>query len=145
MTTNPPPLSSFWAVFHIWVLGLIFSIVADPDLDPYVFWPPGSGSISRRYVIGSGSGSFYHQAKIVSKTLIPTVLWLLYDFLSLKNDVNVASKSNKQKNFFCCHLERYWRKKQDPEPDPELDPNPDPLVTYLRIRTKMSRIRNTDF
>jgi hypothetical protein len=28
--------------------------------------------------------------------LIPTVLSLLYDFLSLKNDVNVPSKSNKQ-------------------------------------------------
>ncbi len=31
-----------------------------------------------------------------------------------KNDVNVASKSNKQKNilnnFFCCHLEGHWRK-----------------------------------
>jgi hypothetical protein len=40
--------------------------VADPD----VFGPPGSGSISQRY----GSGSFYHQAKIVRKTLIPTVL-----------------------------------------------------------------------
>jgi hypothetical protein len=56
-----------------------------------------SGSISQRY--GSGSGSFYHQAKIVSKTLIPTVLRLLFDFLSLKNDVNVPSKRNKQKNF----------------------------------------------
>jgi hypothetical protein len=32
----------------------------------------------------------YHQAKIIR---------LLYDFLSLKNDVNVLSKSNKQKNF----------------------------------------------
>ena len=32
----------------------------------------GSGSTSKRY--GSGSGSFYHQAKIVRKTLIPTVL-----------------------------------------------------------------------
>jgi hypothetical protein len=31
---------------------------------------------------------------------IPTVLWLLLDFLSLKNDVNVPSKSNKQKFFF---------------------------------------------
>ncbi len=29
----------------------------------------------------------------------PPVLWLLYAFLSLKKDVNVASKSNKQKNF----------------------------------------------
>jgi hypothetical protein len=40
--------------------------VADPDpnpSDPYVSGPQGSGS-----------GSFYHQAKIVSKTLIPTVL-----------------------------------------------------------------------
>jgi hypothetical protein len=31
--------------------------------DPYVFGPPGSGS-----------RTFYHQAKIVRKTLIPTVL-----------------------------------------------------------------------
>ncbi len=34
---------------------------------------------------------------MVSKTLIPTVLWLFYDILSLKNDVNVDSKSKKQK------------------------------------------------
>ncbi len=46
----------------------------------------GSGFVSQR----SGSRSFYHQAKIVRKTLIPTVLSLLYD---LKNDVNVPSKS----------------------------------------------------
>jgi hypothetical protein len=48
----------------------------------------------------SGSRSFYHQAKIVRKTLIPTVLWLFFDFLCLKNDVNVPSKRNKQKHFF---------------------------------------------
>ncbi len=65
--------------------------------DPYVFGPPGSGSISQRY--GSRSRSFYHQAKIARKTLIPTVWWLLFDFLSLKNDVNVPAKSNKQKKF----------------------------------------------
>jgi hypothetical protein len=54
---------------------LVDSSVADPDpntdpSDPYVFRPPGSGSgfISQRY--GSGSGSFYHQSKIVRKTLI---------------------------------------------------------------------------
>jgi hypothetical protein len=34
-----------------------------------------------------------HQAEIVSKTFIPTVSLILYDFLSLKNDVNVPSKS----------------------------------------------------
>jgi hypothetical protein len=54
--------------------------VADPD--PHVFGPPGSGSISQRY--GSESGSFYHQAKIVRKTMILTALCLLFDFLSLK-------------------------------------------------------------
>jgi hypothetical protein len=58
---------------------IFVSSVADPD--PYVFGPPGSGFISQRY----GSGSFYHQAKILIKTLIP------YDFLYLKNDVNVPS------------------------------------------------------
>jgi hypothetical protein len=42
--------------------------VVDPD--PYVFGPPGSGSASQRYE----SGSFHHQAKIVRKALIPTVL-----------------------------------------------------------------------
>ena len=53
------------------------SSVADPNPnldspDPHVFGPPGSGSISQRY--GPGSGSFYHQAKIVRKTLIPIAL-----------------------------------------------------------------------
>jgi hypothetical protein len=51
--------------------------VADPD--PYVFGPPGSGS-------------FCHQAKIVRKTLIPTICDLIITF-----DVNVVSKSNKPK------------------------------------------------
>ncbi len=34
----------------------------------------------------------------VRKTLIPSVLWLLYEFLSLKNYVNVAFKCKKKKN-----------------------------------------------
>ncbi len=53
----------------------LLSTVVDPD--PYVFGPPGSasGSISHNY----GSGSFHHQAKIVRKALIITVLWLLSD------------------------------------------------------------------
>jgi hypothetical protein len=49
------------------LLGLL-----DPD-------PLDSG---KRY--GSGSGSFYHQATKVRKTLIPAVFRLFYDFLSLK-------------------------------------------------------------
>ncbi len=53
--------------------------VADPDPpDPHVFWSPGSGSTSQRYGSGSGSrsgsGSFYHHAKKVRKTLVPTIL-----------------------------------------------------------------------
>jgi hypothetical protein len=55
---------------------------SDPS-DPHDFEPPGSGS-------------FHHQAKIVRKTLIPTVL---RPFI-FENDVNVPSKSNKQNNFY---------------------------------------------
>ncbi len=80
---------------------MVRNSVPDPYPDPHVYGPPGSWSesISQGYGSGSGSGSFHQQAKMVRKTLIPTVLWLLLDFLSLKNDVNVPSKSNKQENF----------------------------------------------
>jgi hypothetical protein len=81
---------------------LVRDNVPNPDPpDPPVFGPPGSGSI-RQARYGSGSGSFYLQAKIVRNTLTSSVFWLLLEFLSLKNDVNVRvpSKSNKQKNFF---------------------------------------------
>ncbi len=55
----------------------------------YVFEPPGSasGSVNHKYESGSGSssglssGPFHHQAKLVRKTLIYSVLWLLNDFL----------------------------------------------------------------
>jgi hypothetical protein len=35
----------------------------------------------------------------VRKTLIPTALLILFVYLSLKNDLNVPSKSYKQNNF----------------------------------------------
>jgi hypothetical protein len=79
-----------------------------------------------------------------TKPLISTVLWLLFDFLPLKNYVKVPSKSKMQKNFFkklvfCWHLEGQWWKLKD------LDPHPDPLVRgmdpRIRIHTKMSWIR----
>ncbi len=63
----------------------LFCSVADPDPNP---------DPDQRVFGLPGSGSFYHHAKIVRKTLIPTFC----DFLSLKNDVNVPSKSNKQEN-----------------------------------------------
>jgi hypothetical protein len=48
----------------------VITSVVDPD--PHVFGPLGSGSISQNY--GSGFGSFYHRAKIIRKTSIPTIL-----------------------------------------------------------------------
>jgi hypothetical protein len=48
---------------------LIKTSVGDPY--PDVFGPPGFESVSASYE--SGSGSFYHQAKIVRKTFIPPV------------------------------------------------------------------------
>jgi hypothetical protein len=68
--------AGFWCAEPIFELGHTFQQadvnVADPEPNPYVFGPPGSGSVSTRY--GSGSVSFCQQAKIVRKTLIPTVL-----------------------------------------------------------------------
>jgi hypothetical protein len=58
------------------------------------------------------------------------------DFLSLKNDVNVPSKSNKQKNFVGL------LKVNDENPHP--DPNPDQRHGS-RIHTNMPWIRKTDF
>jgi hypothetical protein len=52
------------------LLLIVTSSIANPD--PNVFGPPGSGSGSQRY--GSESGSFYHQAKIIRKILVTTVL-----------------------------------------------------------------------
>ncbi len=51
-----------------WRQILLVSVPYPDPADPHVFWPPGS--ISQRY----GSGSFYHQAKIVRKPLIPIIL-----------------------------------------------------------------------
>ncbi len=48
--------------------------VANPD--PYVFGPPGSRSISMMY--GSGSGSFYQQAKIVKKNFDSYCFMIFY-------------------------------------------------------------------
>ncbi len=50
----------------------------------------GSGSVIRNY--GSGSGRQFN-------SYCCATLWLIYDFLPLKNDVNGASKSNRQKHF----------------------------------------------
>ncbi len=68
---------------HWFFYRTLIGSVPDPDPnpdppDPRVFRPPGSGSTSQRY--GSGSGSFYHHAKIIRKTLNPIILWLFLTF-----------------------------------------------------------------
>jgi hypothetical protein len=108
----------------------------NPDPDPHVFGPPGSWSISQRY--GSGSGSFYHWAKIIRKTLISTVLWLLFDFLSLKNYVNVPSNSYMQKNLVFVGI-----LKVNDENSRIRIPFVGGMDPRIRIHTKMSWIRNT--
>jgi hypothetical protein len=72
------------------------------------------------------------------KNLGPSFYFVtLFDFLSLKNDVNVASKSNKQK----VNDENSRIRIQDPDPDP-LVRGMDPRI-QIRIHPKMSWIRNT--
>ncbi len=62
------------------------------------------------------------------KTWIPTVLWLFNDFLSLKIDVNVPSKRNKQKIIFVGILKVN---------DKIADPDPDPLVIGTDPRNRI--------
>jgi hypothetical protein len=92
-------------------MDIILVSVPDPDPDPdppdpLVLCLPDTDSdpLVRGMDPDPDTGNFYHQAKIVKKTLIPTVLWLLLDFLPLKIDVNVPSKGNKQKNFLNKNL-----------------------------------------
>jgi hypothetical protein len=49
---------------------------------------------------------FCHQAKIVRKTLIPTVLLLVFGFLLLKNYVNVPLKVLSRKTSFLISF--FW-------------------------------------
>jgi hypothetical protein len=65
---------------------------------PMFFWPPGSESISQRYKIWIRI--LLSLSKNSKKNLDSYCFVTFFDFLSLKNDVNVVpSKSNKQKNF----------------------------------------------
>jgi hypothetical protein len=64
------------------------SRVVDPDPDPYVFGPPGSGSVIICTALDPDS-SINKQKKILISTIF---------FTSLKTDVNIPSKRNKPKN-----------------------------------------------
>ncbi len=70
-----PPSPIALIIIHL--LTILHPSVADPDPpDPHIFGPPGSGSISHSY----GSGSFYHHAKTLRKTLIPPIVGLFWTF-----------------------------------------------------------------
>jgi hypothetical protein len=73
------------AVLRIRIRIHMFLGLLDPDPNPIVKGMDPDPSIISK--------------KIGRKTLISTVLGLFFDFLSLKNYVNVPSKSNIQKNF----------------------------------------------
>ncbi len=105
-----------------------------------------------------GSGSFYHHAKIVKKNLDSYYFVTLYDFLSLKNDVNVpylqkvsviSRKNCVKKSVFCWHLEGQWRKWQDPDPGSgsisqrhgSADPDPDPPQNVMDPQYWICRYR----
>jgi hypothetical protein len=109
----------------IWFPRSLKTSVPDPDPnpdppDPHVVGPSGSGSgsTSQRYGSGSGfgSGSFYHHAKIVRKTLIPTILWLFLTF-SLWSGSGIHTKMswirNTAKNLFpdSSRILSQWAKK----------------------------------
>jgi hypothetical protein len=77
---------------------MLATSVADPDPNPDPPDPVGP------------PGSFHHHATTVTKTLNSYYFVTIFDFLSLKNDLNVPSISNKQKNVFkrlvfCWYLE----------------------------------------
>jgi hypothetical protein len=88
------------------LIAFAFGSVPDPNPDPHVFRPPGSGSGSIPLTSGSGSGRpknmwiriLLSSSKNIIKILDYYCFVTSFGLLSLKNDVNVPSKSNKQKN-----------------------------------------------
>jgi hypothetical protein len=89
------------------------------DLDPYVFGIYGSGSV-------------------IICALISTFLWILFDFSSLKTDVNAPTKSNKQKMSFLLESCKPLRNKQDPKvsgTDPRIRIHKMSRSATLRCRT----------
>ncbi len=101
-----------------------------PDLDPYGFGLPGSGS-------------FHHPAEKLIKTLVSDVKWHLNDFLSLETDVNVPQKVKREKNLKKKFLLGSWKSlmKRAGSGSGSVNQVYGPKNPN-RIRTK-SRIRNT--
>ncbi len=122
-----------------------YNITSVVDPDPYVFGPFKSGSL-----FCTDPDPYFLRIRIlpttskkINKTLISTILWLLFDFLSMKTDVNVPSKSNKQK--------KLWKKKyffvgilSATNENSRSRIRIRIRKSVVCIRTKMSRIHNTE-
>ena len=115
----------------------MFNSVANPDPDPHVFGIPDPVPLELwiRILIQNQIRVFISSCKISKKNLDSYYLVTPFDFLSFKNYLNVASKSNNHKNFdknrfFACILnvndERSRIRFQEHNPDTNLDTNPDP-------------------
>ncbi len=107
----------------------MFLGLQDPDTDPLVVWI--------RILLSS--------FKNIKRNLDSYYFATLFDILSLKNDANVPSKSNKQ-NIFLNYLFVGILKVNDENSRIRIQ-DPDPLVRgmdlRIRIYTKMSWIHNT--
>ncbi len=74
-------------------------------------------------------------SKKIRKTLISTVFWLLYEILSLKNDLIVPSKSNREVAGILKAIEEKRRIR--------IHKSVTDLRIQIRIHTKMSAFHNT--
>ncbi len=88
-------------------LYLLDNGVPDPDPHPHIFGPPGSGSGSISRVRGMDPAPDLDPSIILlsssknSKKNLDSYCFLTFFWtLSLKKDVNVLSRSNKQENYF---------------------------------------------
>ena len=99
-------------------------------MDPYVFGLPDQ---IRIICTDPDPDPCINKQKMFLKSLIYYFFYFFLTFLSLKNAVNVPSKSNKHNIFennlfFIGILSATWKKK---DPDPDLDPKvsgADPLI-----------------
>ncbi len=102
------------------VAGIVLGL---PDLDPWIRVTDLDPLVQTADPAAAPAPDLLSSSKNLDSFLpVPTVLWLLCDFLSLKDDVNVPSKSNKvisKKIIFSCHFEGHWRKWQNPAPGSE--------------------------
>ncbi len=112
------PRTSLGYTSVLWIRNRMFLGLLDTDPDPSII------------------------ENIVRKTLMPTVLWLLYYFLAKKNYVNVPSKSKRQKHFLTKFLVDVLKVKDE---NSRIRSQIQSRIHWIkaRIRTKMSRIHNT--